>query len=49
MDFTRQLTREQKDYDLVVCAGAPGEPAYELEGVRGVKSRILKIGEKELA
>ena len=48
MDFTRQLTREQKDYDLVVCAGAPGDPAYELEEVKGVKSRILKVGEKSM-
>ena len=48
MDFTRELAREQKDYDLVVCAGAPGEPAYQLEEVKGAKSRILKVGEKSM-
>jgi len=48
MDFTRELAREQKDYDLVVCAGAPGEPAYELEEVKGAKPRMLKIGEKSM-
>ncbi len=48
LDFVRSLARTRSEFDLFVCAGAPGEPAYELEEVKGAQSKILKVGEKSM-
>ena len=48
LEYVRELAKSQTDFDLLVCAGAPGEPAYELESVARAKTKILKVGEKSM-
>ena len=48
LDYVRDLAKENSGFDLFVCAGAPGEPAYELEEVQGSARKILKVGEKSM-
>ncbi|MBT6722234.1 MAG: hypothetical protein HOB20_03275 [Planctomycetaceae bacterium] len=47
-DYVRHLAKSHNEYDLLVCAGAPGEPAYELEEVKGGSTKVLKVGEKSM-
>ncbi|MBA60917.1 MAG: hypothetical protein CMJ76_00995 [Planctomycetaceae bacterium] len=48
LDYVRELAKSHEEYDLLVCAGVPGEPAYELEEVKGAKPKLLKVGEKSM-
>ena len=48
LDYVRNLAKSYTEYDLLVCAGAPGEPTYELEEVKGASTKVLKVGEKSM-